>query len=61
MYWVNARIFTFADSPHHKACFSDEHLKYCLQKAGFWNIKRNKNKPRGHDHGKINLGMVAKK
>jgi len=61
MYWVNARIFTFADSPHHKACFSDEHLKYCLQKAGFGNIKRNKNKPRGHDHGKINLGMVAKK
>jgi SAM-dependent methyltransferase len=59
MHWVNGRIFAPGHGGSwHIACFNSEHLIYCLKAAGFTAIKKG-NRPRGHDHGKINLGMIA--
>lgn len=44
----------------HRACFNYEYLGYCLNKAGFKDIKRIYT-PRGYDHGFINLGMSGAK
>lgn len=55
MKWVNGRIFTYGDSPH-MCVFDDDYLKKCLVANGFINV-RKLDKPRGYDHGKINLGM----
>lgn len=44
----------------HKACFDHEYLVHCFITAGFKEIKRLL-KPRGYDHGFINLGMSGNK
>ena len=55
--WINGRIFAYGEPENlHKACFNYEYLEQCLQTAGFKDIERLK-KPRGYDHGYINLGI----
>lgn len=71
MLWLNGRVFTYggpgglADPNWHRALFDEWHLMVCLEEAGFDHekIKRidKTEKPRGHDHGPINLGMRATK
>ena len=58
MQWVNGRIYALGYSPWHRSCFNRPYLAECLKKAGFTHMKPGK-KPRGHDHGKINLGIIA--
>lgn len=60
--WFNGRLFTYGPEEEnwHRAAFDAEFLKYNLQEAGFKNISLL-NKPRGYDHGWINLGMSASK
>jgi len=59
--WFNGRLFTYGPDEEnwHRAAFDREYLKRCLVKAGFQEIF-DLNKPRGHDHGWINLGVAAK-
>ena len=62
MLWVNGRIFTYGPEPNwHRAAFDQAHLCRCLRDAGFlpevWPLDR----PRGTDHGPINLGLGARK
>lgn len=62
MVWLNGRVFTYggplglADPNWHRALFDRWYLGQCLTQAGFRSIDFLK-KPRGHDHGPINLGM----
>jgi len=44
----------------HKACFDHNYLVYCFIKSGFKDIRRLL-KPRGYDHGFINIGMSGQK
>lgn len=61
MKWINGRIFTYGPEPNwHKTVFDRSYLSKCIKKAGFNSIKNIK-KPRGYDHGWINLGMSARK
>ena len=59
MTWVNGRIFTYGENPH-MAVFDKEYLVKSLNKAGFRDCKLLQ-KPRGYDHGKINLGIRGEK
>lgn len=69
MVWINGRVFTYGgpgglgDPNWHRALFDGPYLHQCLLKAGFAEAKRidDFEKPRGHDHGPINLGMRAYK
>ena len=58
MKWLAGRIFAYgpANENWHRACFDEQYLAECLKKAGFRQCVRLK-KPRGYDHGRINLGM----
>lgn len=62
--WVLGRMFAYQegnfDENLHKGAFDKEHLSNCLNQAGFIAIKQL-DKPRGYDHGWINLGMSANK
>ena len=63
--WINGRLFAYDregtnQNIWHKATFDSIHLKSCLKKSGFIDITFLQ-KPRGHDHGWINLGMCGKK
>ena len=63
--WVSGRIFAYdregTDSNNwHRAVFDEKHLKSCLSEAGFVELE-NLVKPRGYDHGAINLGVSGKK
>lgn len=59
MLWVNGRIFTYGGPGNtHRAAFDQAHLTACLIDAGFTNISKGA-VIRGHNHGKINLGMTA--
>lgn len=55
--WLNGRIFACGPEPNwHRAVFDSESLAARLEDAGFVQIERLQ-KPRGYDHGPINLGM----
>lgn len=56
--WFNGRLFTYGpgEENFHRAAFDTNYLKRCLEQAGFHTIDPL-NKPRGADHGWINLGM----
>jgi len=59
MQWINGRIYAPGhDGSYHRSCFNYSYLSECLKAAGFTHMKPGK-KPRGHDHGKINLGIIA--
>lgn len=66
MLWFNGRLFTYGgplglgDPNWHRAVFDGDYLRQCLLKAGFSKTDWLK-KPRGHDHGPINLGMSGTK
>lgn len=62
MLWVNGRIFTHGPGEEnwHRAVFDSSSLKACLKEAGFRHCDPL-TKPRGYDHGWINLGMAAVK
>jgi predicted SAM-dependent methyltransferase len=61
MKWFNGRMFSYGGPENlHKACFNYEYLALLLEKAGFVNIESLK-KPRGVDHGYINLGIKGVK
>jgi len=62
MTWVNGRIFTYGpnDENWHRAVFDAVSLSRQLLEAGFRKTMHLK-KPRGYDHGKINLGVGAVK
>ena len=60
MKWFNIRMF--ADGPgeerFHRAVFDREYLKRCIMRASFASTHMLA-KPRGYDHGYINMGMGA--
>jgi SAM-dependent methyltransferase len=62
--WCAGRTFAYsssgkADDPNwHKALFTPRHLMNCLVEAGFAMTKQL-DKPRGKDHGYINLGIAG--
>lgn len=60
--WFNGRLFTYGPGPEnwHRAAFDEEYLHRCLNKASFTGCHRLA-KPRGYDHGWINLGMMGTK
>ncbi len=59
---IAERLFHMGPSEQwHRACFNEEHLKWCLYKAGFSNCKRITKEGGEIDHGVINLGMAAVK
>lgn len=65
MKWFNARVFscitnTTGEENWHRACFNKKHLIDCLLAAGFTEII-GLQKPRGYDHGWINLGIGGRK
>lgn len=66
MLWLNGRIFTYggplglADPNWHRAVFDERYLTQCLMEGGFHSITQLE-KPRGHDHGPINLGLSGTK
>ncbi|MBW2998221.1 methyltransferase domain-containing protein [Candidatus Woesearchaeota archaeon] len=65
MQWVNGRIFAHDREESniynwHKSLYDESHLRNCLEKAGFKDLKRLE-KPRALDHGWINLGMSGMK
>lgn len=62
MTWVNGRIFTYGpeDENWHRAVFDYQYLVQCLEAAGFHTTKRL-TKPRGYDHGPINLGVSGER
>lgn len=65
MLWLNGRLFTYGgpgglgDPNWHRAVFNEEYLCACLKRAGFGLVERINGKPRGHDHGPINLGVTG--
>lgn len=62
MVWLNGRVFTRGPAPNwHRALFDERYLTQCLHRAGFKTVVRNNGKPRGYDHGQINLGVIATK
>ena len=66
MTWLNGRLFTYGgpeglgDPNWHRAAYDWNNLFKLLKSAGFAGIARLC-KPRGHDHGPINLGMTGRK
>jgi len=62
MTWINGRLFTYGPGEEnwHRATFDESYLRERLKLAGFRHTARLK-KPRGYDHGKINLGVVGGK
>jgi len=57
MVWLNGRIFSY--EPHwQRTIFNRSYLKQCLRQAGFRHTDPL-DKPRGYDHGFINLGLAA--
>lgn len=62
MTWINGRIFTYGPGEEnwHRAVFDAAHLRAKVREAGFSNTARLK-KPRGYDHGPINLGVMGRK
>lgn len=56
--WFNSRLFTYGPGPEnwHRAAFDERWLKRCLCEAGFMTLQKL-DKPRGYDHGWINLGI----
>jgi ubiquinone/menaquinone biosynthesis C-methylase UbiE len=61
--WFNGRVFTYGPGEEnwHRALFDAQYLKRQLRRAGFVGAINRLRKPRGYDHGWINLGMVAYK
>jgi predicted SAM-dependent methyltransferase len=62
MVWVNGRIFTYGPGEEnwHRAVFDEASLRQHLKASGFKHTQRLQ-KPRGVDHGPINLGVAAVK
>jgi len=62
MTWINGRLFTYGPGEEnwHRAAFDEESLKGCLVAAGFRTTVKL-DKPRGIDHGLINLGVSGTK
>ena len=64
MKWVLGRLFAYDKSGFsdffHRGAFDFEHLTKCFKQAGFREVQRLE-KPRGYDHGFINLGVSGKK
>lgn len=65
MKWINGRIFAYDKGEGdelnmHRACFDRNYLRWCLTQAGF-NSLVNLEKPRGEDHGHINMGVGGTK
>lgn len=60
--WFNGRLFTYGETcgNWHRAAFDRHYLNRCLLSAGYSDTD-TLDKPRGYDHGWINLGMVAVK
>jgi hypothetical protein len=59
MHWVAERLFHLGPQEQwHRACFNQGHLKWCLEQAGFGEVRPIAGE-RGSDHGIINLGMTA--
>ena len=60
MTWINGRLFTYGPGEEnwHRATFDEPFLREQLKKAGFRHTSPLK-KPRGYDHGMINLGVVG--
>ena len=60
--WFNGRLFTYGPGEEnwHRAAFDQPYLIKQLKRAGFRHCT-NLKKPRGYDHGKINLGIAAVK
>jgi predicted SAM-dependent methyltransferase len=60
MTWINGRLFTYGPGEEnwHRAAFDESFLREQLKKAGFRHTAPLK-KPRGYDHGMINLGVVG--
>jgi predicted SAM-dependent methyltransferase len=60
--WFNGRLFTYGPGMEnfHRAAFDTRYLTKCLTEAGFTQTEKLK-KPRGYDHGWINLGMKGVK
>lgn len=60
--WFNGRMFTYGpgDENWHRAVFDYRYLSKCLLSVGFRRVDRIY-KPRGYDHGWINLGVAATK
>lgn len=65
MVWLNGRVFTYgdpldtSDPTWHRALFDEKYLSQLLTRVEFTKIQRidHDEKPRGHDHGPINLGF----
>lgn len=61
--WVAGRLFAGMYGPEpagwHKALFDEEHLRQCLQEAGFCKLHRLESPPKEQvvNHVAINLGM----
>lgn len=62
MTWINGRLFTYGPGEEnwHRATFDESYLRKQLKAAGFRHTKRI-TKPRGYDHGMINLGVAGVK
>ena len=61
MHWVAERLFHLGPGEQwHRACFDEEHLKWCLEKVGLTDLHRLTSE-RGGDHGVINLGISGTK
>ena len=61
MKWVNGRLFSYGTTENlHKACYDAFYLAKLLRNTGF-KLVAKLNKPRGIDHGYINLGMQGVK
>ena len=58
--WFNGRLFTYGPEEEnwHRAAFDKEYLSKCFMDAGFTPFEIDK--PRGADHGWINLGLGGK-
>lgn len=62
MMWINGRTFAGHRGEYswHRATFDTNHLRNCLEKAGFCEVGMLK-KTRTVNHGYVNLGMSGKK
>lgn len=64
MPWICSRLFAYDKHGDewnwHKSIFDERHLAACMIQAGFKKVGRLR-KPRGYDHGIINLGMAGTK
>jgi SAM-dependent methyltransferase len=66
MTWLNGRLFTYGgpgglgDPNWHRSAWDWGSLHNLFREAGFADIERLA-KPRGHDHGPINIGISGRK